>query len=280
MRRTRYSALFAALLLVTLAACGPAAPEPTATAVAAPTPTATPEPTPTPSPTPEPLVEPELIFQSFSDTFTAPDGTVVLTVSYTLPDFANQASSAVLTAIADWYTAEGEALLENASLRAQDAVSDYEVSQAAGYPFQATAEEITSELTYQSEGVLSFRREFYANAVGAAHPTVLRMGEQFDRTDGHKLTFSECFTDGLAAAGAAYEALLQSEAVAGLVSSGAVTAAQVEAAFQPDHFYLTGDGFVFWFQPGELSGVSNSPLEVTVPYSALEEYLLPWITTD
>ena len=61
-------------------------------------------------------------------------------------------------------------------------------------------------------------------------------------------------------------------------SSGAVTAAQVEAAFQPDHFYLTEEGFTFWFQPGELSGVSgNSPIETVVPYSVFEELLQAWI---
>ncbi len=274
----KYCAALAALLALTLAACGPAAPEPTASPTPEPTPEATPS--PTPEPTPEPLVDPELTTQTFSESYTASDGTVVLTVSYTLPDFANKAGSTALTAIADWYTAEGEALLENAALRSQDAVSDYEISQAAGYPFQATLEEITSELTYQSEGVLSFRREFYVSTVGAAHPTVMRMSEQFDRTDGSKLTFTDCFSDGLAAAGAAYEALLQTGEISDLVSSGALTAEQLEAAFQPDHFYLTQEGFVFWFQPGELTGASNSPIEATVPYSALEGYLQPWITND
>ena len=276
MKRRILSVALSALLAAALTACGPAPAEPTAT----PTPTPTATPTPTPEPTPEPLVDPVMSSRNFAETYTAADGTVVLTVSYTLPDFENKGDSNVLTAIADWYESEGESLLESARTRAVDAESDYEVSTAAGYTFSPTLEEIKSELAYQSEGVLSFRRSFYASSAGAAHPTALAMGEQFSRKDGHKLTFSECFTDGLAAAELACGYVCAHGSVGELVSAGNITAAEVEAAFQPDHFYLTEDGFVFWFQPGELSGVAgNSPIEGTVPYSAFEELLQPWIAS-
>ena len=269
MKRHILSAALSALLALSLSACDQA-----------PEPTATPEPTAlaAPTATPEGLVDPVLSSQSFTETFTAEDGTVVLTVSYTLPDFSNKGSSAVLREIASWYTTEGEGLLESARARADESVSDYELSASAGYTFSPVLEEITSEMTYQSEGVLSFRREFYAGSVGAAHPTVLCMSEQFSRTDGHKLTFSECVTDGLAAASQACDYLTAHGTVGELAAAGTISAAGVEAAFQPDHFYLTDEGFVFWFQPGELSGVpGNSPIETVVPYSALEELLQPWI---
>lgn len=276
MKRRFLSAALSALLAVALTACGPAPAEPTAT----PTPTPTATPTPTPSPTPEPLVDPVLSSQNFAETYTADDGTVVLTVSYTLPDFENKGDSRVLTAIADWYTQEGESLLESARTRSADARSDYEVSAAAGIAFSPVLEEIKSELTYQSDGVLSFRREFYAGGEGMAHPTVLRMGEQFDRTDGHKLTFSECFTDGLTAADLACSYVTSHGSMADLVSAGSVTAAELKAAFQPDHFYLTDEGFTFWLQPGDLADVPvNSPIEAVVPYSVFEELLQPWIAS-
>lgn len=274
MKRRIVSAALSALLAAALTACGPAPAEPTAT----PEPTPTVTPTPTPEPTPEPLVDPVLSSRNFAETYTADDGTVVLTVSYTLPDFENKGDSKVLTAIADWYEEEGESLLDSARTRSADAKSDYEVSTAAGIEFSPVLEEIKSELSYQSDGVLSFRREFYAGGAGMAHPTVLRMGEQFARTDGHKLTFADCVTDGLAAADAALSYLTTHGTVGELVSAGTVTADAVEAAFQPDHFYLTEEGFTFWFQPGELSGVSgNSPIETVVPYSVFEELLQAWI---
>lgn len=278
MKRRIVSAALSALLAAALTACGPAPAEPTATPT--PAPTATPTPTPTPEPTPEPLVDPVLSSRNFAETYTADDGTVVLTVSYTLPDFENKGDSKVLTAIADWYEEEGESLLDSARTRSVDAESDYEVSTAAGITFSPVLEEIKSELSYQSAGVLSFRREFYAGGAGLAHPTVLRMGEQFSRADGHKLTFAECFTDGLSAADLACSYVTSHGSMAKLVSSGAVTAAELEAAFQPDHFYLTEEGFTFWIQPGELTGMSgNSPLEAVVPYSVFEELLQPWIAS-
>ena len=136
---------------------------------------------------------------------------------------------------------------------------------------------MTFETSYQSERAICFTRQFYVNSVGAAHPSVFRMAELFDLTDGHRLTFTDCFTDSLAAADAAREAVLRSDAAAQLLAQG-VSRADIQASFQPEHFYLTGEGFVFWYQPGEL-GAGSSPVELPVPYSALKEYLVEWIAS-
>lgn len=264
------AAACAALLLVALTACSPNPPPPTAT----PSPTMTAIPAPTPTATPAP-VDPILSKQAFSKNFTAADGTVVLTVSYTLPDFSNKNDSPALNAISAWYEAEGKELLQAASQRAESAEGDYEISAASGLPFQPTMEEITFTTSYQSNRVICFTREFYANTVGAAHPSVFRMAELFDLKDGHNLVFTDCFTDALSASDHALDAILKSDTMAKLFQQG-VQKSDVIAAFQPENFYLTPDGFTFWFQPGDL-GPSNSPLEVSVPYSALKEYLVEWI---
>ena len=202
---------------------------------------------------------------------------MVLTVSYTLPDFENRDLHPALAAISDYYSGEGAELLAAAGERAESARGDYEVSTLSGLPFQATAEEMTFETSCQSERAICFTRQFYVNSVGAAHPSVFRMAELFDLTDGHRLTFTDCFTDSLAAADAAREAVLRSDAAAQLLAQG-VSRADIQASFQPEHFYLTGEGFVFWYQPGEL-GAGNSPVELPVPYSALKEYLVEWIAS-
>ena len=44
-------------------------------------------------------------------------------------------------------------------------------------------------------------------------------------------------------------------------------------AWQPERFYLTEEGYVFWLAGGELPGV-NSPIEVTLPYAGLEDVSL------
>ncbi len=260
----------AALLAAALTACGPAGPEPT------PTPTPTAAPLPTPSPTPEPVyVPPVLSSQRFSQTFTAEDGTELLSAAYTLPDFENREASAALTAISAWYAALGEDMLSTAAFTAQDASADYELSGAQDIPFLPGSEEMDFQCTYQNERVISFSRTFYATIAGTAHPTVLRLGDLFDLVTGEELTFTQCFTDAIAASEQALRSVLSSETVAGLTAQG-MESARIQAAFQPERFYLTEEGFVFWFQADDL-GISGSPIEVTVPYSALKEYLVSWI---
>ena len=260
----------AALLLV-LASCSPKAPAPSPSTAPVPTPSAS-----TPSPTPTyTYVAPVLSEQVFTQDYTADDGTTVLSVSYTLPDFENKSDSPALAAISAWYAAEGQALLDNTTATtAQDALSDYELSGSLGLPVHPMKEEMTYTSLYQNEQVISFAREFYASSEGSAHPTVFRMGELFDLTTGASLTFTQCFTDAIAASEQALEYILASD-TAGLMQQG-VEKAQLQAAFQPENFYLTRDGFVFWFQSGDL-GSNNSPVELPVPYSALKEYLVSWI---
>ena len=119
MKRIRLlSGLLAGALALTLAACGPREdPEPSVSpsALPAPSPSASPEaePTPTPSPeaTPAPAAEPVWGEQSFARTFTAGDGTTVLSVNYVLPLVQNTDAGPAGTAINDWYKAQGADLL-------------------------------------------------------------------------------------------------------------------------------------------------------------------------
>ncbi|NCE63413.1 DUF3298 domain-containing protein [Pseudoflavonifractor sp. 524-17] len=257
--------LIAAGLTLGLGACG--GPEPSAA------PETTPAPAPSPTPAPE-LPDPALSSQTFSKTFTAEDGTTVLIVNYTLPDFTDGEHVPALKEISSWYAQEGQALLEEAEGAFQAALGDYEVSQAAGLEFGAVFEEMTFEVSLETPQVISFSRTFYANRVGAAHPNVFRLGEQFDLTTGERLTFTQCVTDPSAAAGEARAAVLQSEAMQALFAGG-VDRHTAEGLFQPENFVLTPEGFRFWFQSGELG--PGAPVEIDIPYSALEEYLVPWI---
>lgn len=270
MKRLFFASMAMALLLTACGAPGAdAVPTPTPTAVSTASPSPTPAATPTPDPTPIPLVAPQLAEQRFSQTFTAEDGTVVLTVDYVLPRVVNSQDSVALLAIDDRYTQMGSNLLETAAATAQDAVSDYEVSQQAGLQFQPGAEEMSYETTFLSQRVLSVSRTFYATMANAAHPTVLLLGDSFDLQDGRRLTFGDLCTDAEGAAQAALAAVQQAEVLAGLED-------QVAEAFEPDQFYLTDTGFTFWFQPGVL-GASNSPIQVEVPYETLEGYLVEWL---
>lgn len=273
MKRFLLAAVGAALLALSACASPAALPSPTASPAptAAAAPSATPSPTPTLESTPIPLVEPQVTTHTFSQDFAAEDGTIVLSVAYALPSIENRDASPALEAIHNRYDQMGEDLLDNAATTAQDAIADYEISSQAGLAFHPTTEEMSFEVTFLSRRVLSIARQFYASTEGAAHPTVLRLSDSFDLQDGRKLAFADFFTDSDTAAQRALKAVQNSDTIAQL----GVSAAEVEVAFQPEQFYLTQEGFVFWFQPDTL-GPSNSPIEVSVPYSALEEELVAW----
>ena len=271
MKRIRLlSGLLAGALALTLAACGPREdPEPSVSpsALPAPSPSASPEtePTPTPSPeaTPAPAAEPVWGEQSFARTFTAGDGTTVLSVSYSLPLVQNTDACPAGTAINDWYKQEGSSRMLEAEEQYEMAVADYDVSQAAGFPFSPTTQEMTYTVAYEDENLISIRRELYVAAEGAAHPSAFLLAETFDAATGEKLGFSRVFTDADTVRERVVDAFVSQYSLED--SRDAVT-----VAWQPERFYLSAEGYVFWLAGGELPGV-NSPIEVTLSYESMED---------
>ena len=261
-RRAILSGLLAGALMLTLAACSGPEPEPTVTPSAEPTPTATaaPEPTPTPTPAAEAPVWGD---QVFAKTFTAGDGATVLTASFTLPLVQNTDACPAGTAINDWYKQEGSSRMLEAEEQYEMAVADYDVSQAAGFPFSPTTQEMTYTVTYEDENLISIRRELYVAAEGAAHPSAFLLAETFDAATGEKLGFSRVFTDADTVRERAVDAFVSQYGLED--SRDAVT-----VAWQPERFYLSAEGYVFWLAGGELPGV-NSPIEVTLSYDSMED---------
>ena len=259
--------LLAGALALSLAACSPREPAPSLTpapASSAPAePTPTPEPTPAPTPVPEPPAWGE---QVFARTFTAGDGTTVLTVSFTLPLVQNTDACPAGAAVNAWYKEEGDSRMLEAEEQYEMAVADYDVSQAAGFPFSPTTQEMTYTVAYEDENLISIRRELYVAAEGAAHPSAFLLAETFDAATGEKLGFSRVFTDADTVRERAVDAFVSQYGLED--SRDAVT-----VAWQPERFYLTEEGYVFWLAGGELPGV-NSPIEVTLPYAVLEDVSL------
>ena len=76
------------------------------------------------------------------------------------------------------------------------AVADYDVSKAAGFPFYPTTQEMTYQIAYADEKVISVCRDLYVSSEGEAHPAVFLLSEQFDAVMGEKgWTFTDFFTD-------------------------------------------------------------------------------------
>ena len=271
-RSALLSGLLAGALFLTLAACGPKegpVTSPSPSAEPAPTPTPSVQPVPTPSAPvetePAPAAQPVWGEQSFDRTFTAGDGTTVLSVSYALPLVQNTDACPAGAAINSWYKAQGSDLLSYAEDNYELAVSDYEVSKASGFSFTPTTEEMTYEVTYAGGDAYSIRRTW--TVTGAMpYPSTFRLSEQFDAATGAKLGFADLFADADGVRERVVAAFLAQEEIA----AGGFTEAQITAVYQPEHFYLTEDGFVFWIQGNDLAAL-HSPVEVTLSFDALAD---------
>ena len=160
-RNKLFPAALALPLAFALTCCAKPAPAPVDTA--APTPAATATPAPEATPTPVPADPPVWGEQAFRRTFTAGDGTQVMSVSYTLPMVQNTDACPAGTAINAWYQTEGHNRLMEAEEQYEMVVADYDVSTDAGLPFTATVQEMTSRVTYEDEAVISVAREWYLN---------------------------------------------------------------------------------------------------------------------
>lgn len=184
-KRIVLSGLLAAALTLSLTACG-GDKMPEETPVPTPIQTSTPVPTPTPTPAP---AAPKWGDQVFAKTFTSGDGATVLTASFTLPLIQNTDACPAGAAINEWYKAEGASRMLEAEEAYEMAVADYDVSKAAGFPFYPTTQEMTYQIAYADEKVISVCRDLYVSSEGEAHPAVFLLSEQFDAVTGEKLDF-------------------------------------------------------------------------------------------
>lgn len=255
MKRASFYA--AALLTLALAACSAPAGEETPLPAASPSPPASTAP-----------AGPRWEDQVFSRDYTAGDGAVVMSVDYSFPGCSDPESHPAWAAVAGHYAAEGAAYLESADELSAWALGDYETAAALGEEFLPFGEAADWRVSYQSETLVSFVRSYYSNSVsGAAHPAYYQFSEVFSLEDGALLSLEDLFTDPEAARAAVLDILAEKAAPSGYGREG------VEAAFDGRNFYLTGEGFVFYFQPDTLAPYAAGLLEFAVPYGALEDLL-------
>ena len=244
-KRIVLSGLLAAALTLSLTACG-GDKMPEETPVPTPIQTSTPVPTPTPTPAP---AAPKWGDQVFAKTFTSGDGATVLTASFTLPLIQNTDACPAGTAINEWYKAEGASRMLEAEEAYEMAVADYDVSKAAGFPFYPTTQEMTYQIAYADEKVISVCRDLYVSSEGEA----------------------DFFTDADAVRARVVDALLdQRSELAAAVEQGTLTRDAITAAVQVDNFYCTAEGYVFWLQGGALPAM-NSPLSAVLTYGAMKD---------
>lgn len=268
MKKRMLSGLLAAALVLSLSACAKDDPTPSGSPSAEPAPSVTPSAEPVATATPTPSEPPVWGDQAFARTFTAGDGTTVLSVNYVLPMVQNTDTCPAGAAINDWYKQEGSDLLTSAEDNYEAAVSDYEVSKTAGYSFTPTTEEMSYEVTYTDSMVYSIRRTWNVTG-GMPYPSTFAVAEQFDAQTGIKLGFADLFSDADKVQERVVAAFLKQDEIV----AGQFTEAQIIAVYQPENFCLTDQGYTFWIQGNDLPAL-HSPVEVTLSYDSMKDVSL------
>ncbi len=275
MKKSLLTASLALLLL--LPACGkeqpplPSSPvQPVESQAELPTPTPSPEPAISDTPVPDPDPSPEAAVWGelrYDQTFTADDGAIVMLVTYAFPRLES-AEHPAAEAINSYYTSQGEEFLSAAEETAQWGRAEYEIAVQSGFTYMPFVEELSFQMTRETEDYVSISREIYANN-GGAHPNTYAFSEQFSLDDGHRLYFADFFSDPDTALSRIISTVESQAQDLGL------NAGDATSVFQAEQFYITDEGFVFWLQGGALAA-QNSPIEFPVPYDDLSDLVKLW----
>lgn len=260
-------------LAVAVTSCTPKGPvpSPTAPVTAGPLPspvTAAPSPAPTAAAVPAPRWGTRESTCSQSDE--SDPAVLLVSGKFQLPVIENADGIAAYEAINDYYLDLSAGLRTDTLANAPFAADDYAASKVVGYEFFPYTDEETSEITYESAGLVSILRTHYGHT-GGVYPQLLYMAEQFDLATGEELAFADFFTDPDQAEGRIKEAVLQQAAENENYDQDAA-----EQFFRREDFYLTDSGFVFFYQPEVLSPHAAGAAEFAIPYEALEGLLVVW----
>ena len=224
----------------------------------------------TPDDAGEPAALPQADSQGYAEEYTAEDGTVVLKCEYSLPMFPDAAPGSAGAAISDYYTKELQGLKENSQEYLSWALEEY-ANAGVSYPYSDTD---SFRESLRDDIYISFVRT-HDTYTGGPHPNQLQSSETFRISDGARVTCYELFS--------ADEGLWRPVVVQTIRDQMAergwdnyyeeYTIEALDAIFQPEQFYLTEEGIVWYFQNYDLAPYAAGIQEFTVPYGVLQEML-------
>jgi hypothetical protein len=222
---------------------------------------------------PETVPEPQVGSSTYDKTFTTADGTQILTLSYAVPKIDNAVGAESLCMINAYYenhlqslvdAGKGE-LLDMAQTAAQEGVMIVPYSDE---------ENFTEE--YQSAGLISFLRT-RNSYTGGAHPNLELSSDTFDYTTGLRLTADDLFT----VPAETYVSRIMGLILKQIEATGADNYFDdykeiLPQIFDPNRFYLTDEGMVFYFQTYDIAPYASGAPGFLIPYSELEDILTQW----
>ena len=211
----------------------------------------------------------EMLYQK---SYTADDNTIILKVSYFLPKSNTDDLAGI--AINTYYEAEQSKMVD--SLEEELLTQALDVYQSSnGTTFSPYVDEETYTIVFEDSNYISFLREHYCNTNGP-HPNQELYSETFSLDLGKKLELDGFFsvsTD-------EYESFIIQE----LLSQAAEKTDMlyenyesiIEDEFDCNQFYLSQNGFVFYFQPYEIAPYAAGVLTFEIPYTTVKDMMEEW----
>jgi hypothetical protein len=200
----------------------------------------------------------------------AGDSTAVLTVSCILPSIVNAGTDPAGEAINRYFSQLAKSTLDEAALLAPEAVGAYN---SMGSDFFTWSEELTGEVVWQSDKFVSTTTT-NNNYFGGAHPNSLLSSACFNLQTGQLLSLIDFFTipedkviDLLV--GLVYEQTSTIMDETGSYLLYDCTEETIRNTFLPEHYYLTGEGLVLYFQPYDIAPYTAGLPQFLIPYTSL-----------
>lgn len=254
-------------LSLTLSACGSVADKPSLS----PTPTASAAVSSTPGAAPTQTAAPAPVWGTLSDSAEQrhPDhaDAVLVAGNFSLPHIDNADGVSAYAAINSWYAKLMENLKSDVIAETAQALDDYETTTALGDVFSGYSGEQTYEITCETDKTVSILRTHYGFSA-SPYPTLLYMADRFDLATGAFLRFPDFFTDETRA-----EELIRAEVMRQGAEYTDYNQDAIASAFNREYFYLTDEGFVFYYQPQILNPQAATKPEFLVPYELLGDLM-------
>lgn len=146
------------------------------------------------------------------------------------------------------------------------AKADFLASLAQSHPIPMTAVTLRCAVTYAEKGILSLHTDLIATAPGRTFFT--RSADTWDLKTGFPVSLGECFPDGRVPKKAmvAFARQKAAENIAVGETYREDYRRALRRHFSPRRFYLTGEGLVFYYQPGSIAPTARGPLTFLLPY--------------
>ena len=207
---------------------------------------------------------------------TASDGNVILVATAVVPEIESEEYASAAAIINSYYEEQIEKHMEYADTE----LYDYAIYNYTNYPadFTPLRTEQFFDVKYNGNGYLSIVR-YIVDSVGDQTSNTAVTTETFELSSGGLVTGSYAFTDGQQVKELVTKRVktdIEAEIKAGVRNYYANWESAISDGFDIDHFFLTEDGVVFYYDLYILADAAEGMPTFVVPYDEMGDCFKLW----